>query len=238
MAEVEVVQYSVFDVPFRLLLLKLHIHLHIWLSHLCYLSYLCFLRRLVHFYLVPPPALAVPLMLALPLHPGRPESLQHPRSLQAPLSQPAARRGRREAWGTVLILLRLALDFWFWSVVATVSSCEMMVDVVTQRDAERLAGLGLKHSVISVRPLVGTLGRSRSNSSAARLSTALYLITTFFFQKSVAEAVKRCMGDVGALCLPGPRLSLVPPTLALLRSLRTLGGNWLSSSPSSCRRVI
>jgi len=68
-----------------------------------------------------------------------------------------------------------------WCTVATVPSCEMMDDVVTQRDAERPAGLGLKHSVISVRPLVATLGRSRSNSSAARLSTALYLITKCFF---------------------------------------------------------
>lgn len=50
-----------------------------------------------------------------------------------------------------------------------------MADGAAQRGAERLAGLGLKHSVISVRPLAGALGRSRSNSSAANLSTALNL---------------------------------------------------------------
>lgn len=37
--------------------------------------------------------------------------------------------------------------------------------------------------------------------------------------------------------LSRPRLSFAAPTLARLRSLRTLGGNWVSSSPSSCRRV-
>lgn len=62
-----------------------------------------------------------------------------------------------------------------WCTAAAVSSCEIMDEGVAQRDAVRLAGLGLKHKVISVRPLVGTLGRSRSNSSAASLSTALYL---------------------------------------------------------------
>lgn len=55
------------------------------------------------------------------------------------------------------------------------SSCEMTGDGVVQRVSVRLAGLELKHKVISVRPLVGTLGRSRSLSSAASLSTALYL---------------------------------------------------------------
>lgn len=59
--------------------------------------------------------------------------------------------------------------------VVTVSSDEMMDDGVAQRDTERLAGLELKHKVISVRPFVGARGRSRSNSSAASLSTALYL---------------------------------------------------------------
>lgn len=54
------------------------------------------------------------------------------------------------------------------------SSCEMD-EGVAQRDCEELTGLELKHSVISVRPLVGALGLSRSNSSAANLSTALYL---------------------------------------------------------------
>lgn len=63
----------------------------------------------------------------------------------------------------------------FCCVLATVSSCEMMGEGVAQRDVERLTGLELKHKVISVRPLVGALGRSRSNSSAASLSTALYL---------------------------------------------------------------
>jgi len=62
-----------------------------------------------------------------------------------------------------------------WFAVVTASSCEMMDEGVAQRDADRLAGVGLKHNVISVRPLVGTLGRSRSNSSAASRSTALYL---------------------------------------------------------------
>lgn len=62
-----------------------------------------------------------------------------------------------------------------WCAVVMVSSCEKMDDGVVQREADRLAGLELKHKVISVRPLVGTLGRSRSNSSAASLSTALYL---------------------------------------------------------------
>lgn len=38
--------------------------------------------------------------------------------------------------------------------------------------------------------------------------------------------------------LSRPRLSLLPPTLARRRSLRTLGGNWVSSSPSSWRRDI
>lgn len=61
------------------------------------------------------------------------------------------------------------------AVQAMVSSCETMDEGVVQRVSERLAGLGLKHKVISVRPLVGALGRSRSNSSAASLSTALYL---------------------------------------------------------------
>lgn len=56
-----------------------------------------------------------------------------------------------------------------------VSSCEIMDEGVVHRDAVRLAGLELKHKVISVRPLAGTLGRSGSNSSAASLSTALYL---------------------------------------------------------------
>ena len=56
-----------------------------------------------------------------------------------------------------------------------VSSCETVDDGVAQRDTEQLAGLELKHNVISVRPLVGARGRSRSNSSAASLSTALYL---------------------------------------------------------------
>lgn len=46
---------------------------------------------------------------------------------------------------------------------------------VTQRDAERLDGVGLRHSVISVRPRVGALGRSLSNSSAANRSAALNL---------------------------------------------------------------
>lgn len=58
---------------------------------------------------------------------------------------------------------------------AAASSCEIMDEGVVQRDAVRLAGLELKHKVISVRPLAGTLGCSRSNSSAASLSTALYL---------------------------------------------------------------
>ena len=62
-----------------------------------------------------------------------------------------------------------------WCAAVTVSSCEIMDEGVVQREAERLAGLELKHKVISVRPLVGTLGRSRSNSSAASRSTALYL---------------------------------------------------------------
>lgn len=62
-----------------------------------------------------------------------------------------------------------------WCAAATVSSCEIIGEGVGQRDTERLAGLELKHKVISVRPLVGTLGRSRSNSSVASLSTALYL---------------------------------------------------------------
>lgn len=51
----------------------------------------------------------------------------------------------------------------------------MMDEGAAQRDCEQLTGLELKHSVISVRPLVGALGRSRSNSSAANRSTALYL---------------------------------------------------------------
>lgn len=55
------------------------------------------------------------------------------------------------------------------------SSCEVMDEGAAQRDCEQLTGLELKHSVISVRPLVGALGRSRSNSSAANRSTALYL---------------------------------------------------------------
>lgn len=55
------------------------------------------------------------------------------------------------------------------------ASCEMMDDGVAQRETERLGGVGLKHKVISVRPLVGILGRSRSNSSAARRSAVLYL---------------------------------------------------------------
>lgn len=50
-----------------------------------------------------------------------------------------------------------------------------MDEGAAQRDWEQLTGLELKHSVISVRPLVGALGRSRSNSSAAKRSTALYL---------------------------------------------------------------
>lgn len=58
-----------------------------------------------------------------------------------------------------------------WCVMVEVSSCEITDEGV----AQRLAGFGLKHRVISVRPLVGTLGRSRSNSSAATRSTALYL---------------------------------------------------------------
>lgn len=59
--------------------------------------------------------------------------------------------------------------------VVTVSSCERTDEGVAQRDTDRLAGLELKHKVISVRPLVGALGRCRSNSSAASRSTALYL---------------------------------------------------------------
>lgn len=55
------------------------------------------------------------------------------------------------------------------------SSCEVMDEGAAQRDCEQLTGLELKHSVISVLPLVGALGRSRSNSSAANRSTALYL---------------------------------------------------------------
>lgn len=55
------------------------------------------------------------------------------------------------------------------------SSCEVMDEGAAQRDCEQLTGLELKHSVISVRPLVGALGRSRSNSWAAKRSTALYL---------------------------------------------------------------
>lgn len=58
---------------------------------------------------------------------------------------------------------------------ARLSSCEVMDEGAAQRDCEQLTGLELKHSVISVRPLVGALGRSRSNSSAANRSTALYL---------------------------------------------------------------
>lgn len=58
---------------------------------------------------------------------------------------------------------------------ARLSSCEVMDEGAAQRDCEQLMGLELKHSVISVRPLVGALGRSRSNSSAANRSTALYL---------------------------------------------------------------
>ena len=46
---------------------------------------------------------------------------------------------------------------------------------VAQREEARLAGLELRHSVISVRPLVGARGRSLSNSSDASLSTFLYL---------------------------------------------------------------
>lgn len=61
------------------------------------------------------------------------------------------------------------------SAAVTVFSCEIECDAVEQRDTERLVGVGLKHSMISVRPLVGIRGRSRSNSSAASLSTALYL---------------------------------------------------------------
>lgn len=38
--------------------------------------------------------------------------------------------------------------------------------------------------------------------------------------------------------LSRPLLSGGPPTLARRRSLRPEGGGWLSSSPSSCRRVI
>lgn len=59
--------------------------------------------------------------------------------------------------------------------MVTLSSCEVMDEGAAQRDCEQLTGLELKHSVISVRPLVGALGRSRSNSSAAKRSTALYL---------------------------------------------------------------
>lgn len=58
---------------------------------------------------------------------------------------------------------------------AAAPSCATAGDAATQRDTERLAGAELKHSVISVRPLVGALDRSRSNSSAASLSTTLYL---------------------------------------------------------------
>lgn len=56
-----------------------------------------------------------------------------------------------------------------------VAPCEMEGEAVEHRDTERTLGVGLKHRVISVRPLVGTRGRSRSLSSAVDLSTALYL---------------------------------------------------------------
>ena len=48
---------------------------------------------------------------------------------------------------------------------------------VAQREEARLAGLELRHSVISVRPLVGARvgALSLSNSSDASLSTFLYL---------------------------------------------------------------
>lgn len=67
------------------------------------------------------------------------------------------------------------------------SSCEMMDEGVAQRDCEELTGLELKHSVISVRPLVDALGLSRSNSSAANLSTALYLQ-----RQNVVFRMKKC----------------------------------------------
>lgn len=75
------------------------------------------------------------------------------------------------------------------------SSCEVMDEGATQRDCEQLTGLELKQSVISVRPLVGALGRSRSNSSAANLSTALYLQGN----KVVAQD-KRRKKDCSDLC--------------------------------------
>lgn len=63
----------------------------------------------------------------------------------------------------------------FCCAVVMMSSCGIEGNGATQRDAQRLAGVGLRHSVISVRPRVGALGRSRLNSSAANRSTALNL---------------------------------------------------------------
>lgn len=87
------------------------------------------------------------------------------------------------------------------------SSCGKTDEGALQPDSERLE---LKHNVISVRPLGCTRGRSRSNSSAASLSTALYLQ-----RRSVAflhvRAVFGGMISVNYCCRIGHSIVMVQP---------------------------